>query len=139
MQENELKDLVDSILQKKTETADIEFKSAKEGYPEKLYDSFSSFSNTNGGIILFGIDEKAGYKVCGVKDPDLLEKKIVEQAKEMEPVVRPHITICNYDGKTVVAAEITEMAVVSEHLPKPERSFIHAALGILIVRPPRLL
>ena len=64
MQENELKDLVDSILQKKTETADIEFKSAKEGYPEKLYDSFSSFSNTNGGIILFGIDEKAGYKVC---------------------------------------------------------------------------
>ena len=114
MQENELKDLVDSILQKKTETADIEFKSAKEGYPEKLYDSFSSFSNTNGGIILFGIDEKAGYKICGVKDPDLLEKKIVEQAKEMEPVVRPHITICNYDGKTVVAAEITEMDAINK-------------------------
>ncbi len=67
------------ILTKRTETAEIEFKSAREGVPEKLYDSFSSFSNTRGGIIIFGIDEKAGYKVCGVKNPDELQKKIVNQ------------------------------------------------------------
>lgn len=114
MQEKELKELIDNILQKKTETSYIEFKSAREGYPEKLYDSFSSFSNTDGGIILFGIDEKAGYEVCGVKNADLLEKRIAEQAKEMEPAVRPHITICTYEGKTVVAAEITEMDAVNK-------------------------
>ena len=114
MQEKELKELVDNILMRKTETSDIEFKSAREGYPEKLYDSFSSFSNTDGGIILFGIDEKAGYKVCGVKNPDMLEKKITEQANEMIPPVRPHITICTYDGKTIMAAEISEMDAVSK-------------------------
>lgn len=69
MQESDLKKLIKKILEKRTETTNIEFKSAKEGEYEKLYDSLSSFSNTNGGIILFGIDEKSGYKVCGVKNP----------------------------------------------------------------------
>lgn len=114
MREIELKNLITKILKAKIETPNIEFKSAKEGSPEKLYDTFSSFSNTDGGIILFGIDEKNGYEVCGVKNPNLLEKKIVEQAKEMEPAVRPLITFCEYEGKTVVSAEIAEMDAISK-------------------------
>ena len=78
MQEAELKELITKILERKTETSKIEFKSAKGGTPEKLYDSLSSFSNTSGGIIIFGIDEKASYKVCGVQYPDELEKRIVD-------------------------------------------------------------
>lgn len=42
MQESDLKKLIKRILEKKTETTNIEFKSAKEGSPEKLYDSLSS-------------------------------------------------------------------------------------------------
>ncbi|MGN0830906.1 MAG: ATP-binding protein [Candidatus Ornithospirochaeta sp.] len=114
MQVNELKELIGKILLSQSETPTIELKSAKEGSPEKLYDSFSSFSNTCGGIILFGIDEKAGYKVCGVENPEILEKRIVEQANEMIPIVRPHITMCNYDGKTVVAAEVSEMDAINK-------------------------
>ncbi len=114
MQESELFNLVKDILTKRTETAEIEFKSAREGVPEKLYDSFSSFSNTRGGIIIFGIDEKAGYKICGVKNPDELQKKIVNEACEMEPVVRPLISMCTYEGKTILAAEIAEMDCVNK-------------------------
>ncbi|MBR5647306.1 MAG: putative DNA binding domain-containing protein [Treponema sp.] len=114
MQEAELKQLITEILGRKTETSKIEFKSAKGGAPEKLYDSLSSFSNTEGGIIIFGIDEKAGYKVCGVQNPDELEQKVVNQCKEMEPVVRPLITFCKYGGKTIAAAEIAEMDAVSK-------------------------
>lgn len=114
MQEAELKELITKILERKTETSKIEFKSAKGGTPEKLYDSLSSFSNTSGGIIIFGIDEKAGYKVCGVQYPDELEKKVVDQCKEMEPVVRPLITFCEYEGKTIASAEIAEMDTVSK-------------------------
>lgn len=114
MQEIELKKLITKILRKKIETPNIEFKSAKEGSPERLYDTFSSFSNTDGGIIIFGIDEKNNYDLCGVKNPSLLEKKIVEQAKEMEPVVRPVITICDYNGKSIVSAEIAEMDSISK-------------------------
>lgn len=114
MQEQELITLIRKVLERKTETSNIEFKSAKNGAPEKLYDCFSSFSNTAGGIILFGIDEKAGYTVCGVQNPDIIEKRIVEQAKEMEPVVRPLISMCTYEGKTVLAAEIAEMDSISK-------------------------
>ena len=46
MQEAELKDLITKILERKTETSKIEFKSANGGTPEKLYDCLSSFSNT---------------------------------------------------------------------------------------------
>lgn len=114
MQENELKDLITKIKERKTETMKIEFKSAKEGSPEKLYDTLSSFSNTEGGIIIFGIDEKSGYEICGVKNPDILEKKIVEQSKEMEPVVRPLISFCEYEGKTILCAEIAEMDSINK-------------------------
>ena len=109
MQEAELIQLISNIISRKTETNRIEFKSAKAGSPEKLYDCLSSFSNTNGGIILFGIDEKSGYKICGVQNPDELQKKIVEQSLEMEPVVRPLISLCNYEGKIIVSAEIAEL------------------------------
>ena len=46
MQESELIELITKIKERKTETSKIEFKSAKGGTPEKLYDSFSSFSNS---------------------------------------------------------------------------------------------
>ena len=114
MQEKELENLITKILEKKTETCSVEFKSAKNGAPEKLYDTFSSFSNTSGGIILFGIDEKNGYAVTGVENPDELEKKIVRQAEEMIPVVRPLISFCIYDGRTVVSAEIPEIDAVNK-------------------------
>ena len=62
MQKKELINLIDNIISLKTETYNIEFKKAKDGVPENLYDTFSSFSNTSGGIIIFGIDEKNNYK-----------------------------------------------------------------------------
>ncbi len=114
MQETELIELIKTIIKQRTETPGIEFKTAKEGAPEKIYDTLSSFSNTDGGIIIFGIDEKAGYKVCGVTNPDFLEKKIVEQCKEMEPPVRPLISFCEYEGKTIVSAEIAEIDAINK-------------------------
>ena len=41
-----------------------------------MYDSLSSFSNQDeGGIIIFGIDEKQDYKEVGVYDPQDIQKK----------------------------------------------------------------
>lgn len=109
MLERELINLIDEIKQQKCEKQYIEVKKAAKGTPERLYDTFSSFSNqTNGGIIIFGIDEKNGYDVCGVYDAQDLQVQVKNAAKQMEPPVRPFFTVAQYNGAMVVGAEIPE-------------------------------
>ena len=109
MLESELIKLIEDIQLKRTESNYIEVKSARNGCP-KIFDTLSSFSNQqNGGTIIFGVDENEDYNVCGVYDAADLQKKIMEQSLQMEPVVRPLCTVAVVDGKTVVSAEIQEM------------------------------
>lgn len=109
MLENELFELVNAIQQQKCENNYIELKAAQKGCP-KLFDTLSSFSNQHGGgKIIFGIDENAGYTVCGVYDAADLQKRIMEQSLQMEPEIRPLCTTAVIDGKTVVCAEIQEI------------------------------
>lgn len=114
MQEKELINLINNIISLETETKNIEFKKAKDGIPENLYDTFSSFSNTSGGIIIFGVDEKNNYNVSGISNPDILQKKVAEQSLLMEPKIRPIITICEYKGKIIASAEIPELDVFNK-------------------------
>ncbi len=114
MQAKELINLIESVISLKSETNNIEFKKAKNGVPENLYDTFSSFSNTDGGIIIFGIDEKNNYEICGIDNLDVFQKKITEQSLLMEPKIRPIITICEYKGKIIASAEIPELDVFNK-------------------------
>ena len=98
---------LDMIQKMKSETSTLELKSAEKGCPQHLYDSLSSFSNQDeGGIIIFGVDEKQDYKEVGVYDPQDIQKKINEQCLQMEPAVRPLLTVVEKDGKSFVSAEI---------------------------------
>lgn len=107
MQSEDLKKLISDIRRMKTETQTIELKSAAKGYPTRLFDTLSSFSNQDGGgIIIFGIDESDNYSVNGVYDAQDLQKKVTQQCKQMEPVVRALFTVCEEDGKIIVSAEI---------------------------------
>ena len=103
----ELMEKLELIQKIKCETSTLEIKSAEQGCPQRLYDTLSSFSNQDdGGIIIFGVDEKQGYKEVGVYDPQDIQKKINEQCLQMEPVVRPLLTVLEKDGKSFVSAEI---------------------------------
>lgn len=107
MQAEDLKNLILDIQARKSESQTLELKAAAHGCPTRLFDTLSSFSNQDdGGIIIFGIDEKDGYSVNGVYDAQDLQKKVTEQCKQMEPVVRALFTMCDFDGKTVISAEI---------------------------------
>lgn len=107
MQPEELNELAKQIANDKHESSGIEVKAAENGCPKKLYDTLSSFSNQDdGGVIIFGIDEKSDYSIVGVYDPQDLQVQINNQCKSMEPVVRPLITISKLDGKFIVSAEI---------------------------------
>ena len=107
MTSEELLELLEKIQKMKCETNTLELKCAESGCPKRLYDTISSFSNQDeGGIIVFGISEDDGFKETGVYDVSDLQKKVNEQALQMEPVVRPLITAAEKNGRFFVSAEI---------------------------------
>ena len=107
MTTEELLEKLEFIQKMRCETQTLELKSAHQGCPKRLYDSLSSFSNQDeGGIIVFGVDEMQNYKEVGVYDPQDIQKKINEQCLQMEPVIRPLITVVEKDAKFFVSAEI---------------------------------
>lgn len=107
MTTEELMEKLELIQKMKCETSTLEIKSVEQGCPQRLYDTLSSFSNQDdGGIIIFGVDEKHGYQEVGVYDPQDIQKKINEQCLQMEPVVRPLLTVLEKNNKFFVSAEI---------------------------------
>ena len=107
MTKEELLEKLKNIQKMKCETQMLELKAAAKGCPRRLYDTLSSFSNQDeGGILIFGVDEQNDYDECGVYDPQDLQKKINEQCLQMEPVVRPLLTVVEKDEKCFVSAEI---------------------------------
>lgn len=105
-------ELIQKLNEKQTETISIEVKSAKMGVPERFYDTISSFSNTLGGVILFGVEEikkksKTIFEIVGVNDVNELQKNITNLCcKEFEPVIRPEIDVIEIDKKNIVAVRI---------------------------------
>ena len=60
-----------------SESFDLEFKSAKGGFPGSFWETYSSFANTQGGQIFLGIKEtQQGLKVDG------LDKTAIEKYKK---------------------------------------------------------
>ena len=107
MEKEELITLIKQISERKYESQTEKCKAAKKGCPQHLYDTLSAFSNQNaGGIILFGIDEKKNYELCGVYDIDDLQLLLKNQCETLSPAVRPFFTPVQIDNKDFLAMEI---------------------------------
>ena len=72
MLSEDIKALLLQIQRRNCEEQTTEVKSAHMGCPQKLYDTFSSFSNQDeGGVLVFGLDETQQFKKVGVYDARL--------------------------------------------------------------------
>ena len=98
MLDQEFCQLVARIQGRGCEEQTTEVKAAARGCPERLYDTFSSFSNQDdGGVIVFGLDEREQFTKVGVYDAQDLQKKLMEVGEEMTPVVRPVLSVIDQD------------------------------------------
>ena len=59
-----------SFLEKYKENNRIEAKQATGGFPRSIWETYSAFANTDGGVILLGVEEKKNKSLRAVKLPD---------------------------------------------------------------------
>ncbi len=89
------------------EPAEIEAKSALGGIPQSLRQTLSAFSNTDGGIILLGIDENTGFSIVELPDPIKLRDQLMQMSRDdLTPPLRIRTDILEIEGKFVVIAEV---------------------------------
>ena len=116
MDKKDILEMIQELNEKQTESICIETKTANQGKPEKYYDTISSFANTIGGVILFGVEEKKTknktvFIPVGVYDTNDLQKHITNlYSTEFEPIIRPEISVVEIDNKKIVAVKIDMLA-----------------------------
>lgn len=123
--ENDIIKKIELLKKYQSETNQIEAKTASKDFPKKCYDTISSFSNTYGGTIIFGIDEENGFTEHDVYDIKDLQSKISSLcADAMEPIIRPEFEMIEYNGKKLLAVNISE-------LPQTQKPCYYKPAGML--------
>ncbi len=98
----------------------IEAKKALGGLPKSIWETYSAFANTHGGIILLGVEELAdkSFRTIDLPDPDRLIKEF------WDIVNNPNKTSVNVlSSKDVFVQEVDGNHIVVIHVPRAERSY----------------
>lgn len=99
------------------ESIDLECKLAlgqdKQGkLPKDFWPSYSAMANTDGGLILLGIQErKGGFSAIGIPNPEAIRKELADllgnrQKVSVNLLSDKDIQIISLAGKTVVAIQV---------------------------------
>lgn len=90
----------------------LEFKSARGGFPRSFWETYSAFANTNGGLIVLGVDEgPEGIKITGVADAAALVQDLWNGLNNSQKVsvnllIDSDISIQQVDGSEIVAIKV---------------------------------
>jgi ATP-dependent DNA helicase RecG len=108
-----LKDEVLALLERLrlvgSDLREVEVKRAERQLPEQLWKTLSAFANAQGGVLLLGVDETAGFEIVGVADPTKIQKDFASLCDNMEPPLRAVVDVHEIDGRQVIVAEIPEV------------------------------
>ena len=123
----DLQPVLERLLQDK-ESGDLEFKSAKGGFPHSFWETYSSFANTDGGVIVFGIKEKnEQYFPDGLTEEQVrkYEKDFFNRMHSKESV---NITLLKEDDVHTVKFEDTYFLLF--YIPRVDRSLRPVYCGL---------
>lgn len=110
MQDQELTEIVENLRVLGSDVSDVEVKKAEGGLPRSARDSLVAFANTRGGTLILGLDEQAGFEPTGLSDPAKMSSDLGAMcATDIEPPLRPHIGIHEFEGVRVLVAEVPEL------------------------------
>ncbi len=107
MKSEEIKRLV-----AKSENAAVEFKRARGGVPADFWPSYSSFANTDGGVIILGVPEKDGKRdIEGLANTEKIVADLWNAVNNPDNIsanvlFNESIYPVDVDGKAVVVVEV---------------------------------
>lgn len=101
------------------EKINLECKKAENGLPKSVWETYSSFANTSGGIILLGIEEnqKEGelsrkFIFADIKNADKLVtdfwNTINSEKVNVNILIDANVGTCEIDGKTIIWIEVPQ-------------------------------
>ncbi|WP_108492028.1 ATP-binding protein [Promicromonospora sp. AC04] len=104
-------DVVDLLRAEGSDVSDIEAKAARRGYPQDLAPTLSAFGNMpGGGVVVLGLDERAGFEAVGVYDAADAQSRLAAQARQaVAPPLRVSFVTDVVEGSTVVLARVREL------------------------------
>lgn len=103
----ELAEIVAGLRAVGIEFEDVEVKRAAGGVPQNLAETMSAFANARGGIIILGLDEKAGFAAVGVPDPAAARDEVAGIARgKLTPALAPSIEIVPFEGTALLVVEV---------------------------------
>ena len=115
------KNMIDfSKIEQYRENNRIEAKKALGGLPKSIWETYSAFANTHGGIILLGVEELAdkSFRTVDLPDPEKLIKEF------WDIVNNPNKTSVNIlSSKDLFVQEVDGNHIVVINVPRAERSY----------------
>lgn len=115
MTKSEFDEIVEELRGRGSELEDVEVKEASGGAPSRIWESLSALANRNGGgTILFGFSA-LDFSWVGVKNIDELQKAVGDACAEMEPPMRPRMSVFTDRGRRALVVQIPECA--RDHKP----------------------
>lgn len=98
------------------ENDEIEFKSAKCGLPKDMWETYSAFANTHGGIIVLGVKEKHDHlELSRLTEPEArkLEELFWRSVNNKETISQclqknNHVRIIEVDGSYVLTIRVPQ-------------------------------
>lgn len=124
---NVLQPTIDELLDQK-ETNEVEFKSAAGGFPGTFWSTYSSFANTNGGLIVFGVKEKNDqFLLDGLTDAQI-EKYKKEFFSAMHNKNKVNVPLLS--DKDVEVHEVGDCKLLYFYVPRADRSIRPVYCGL---------
>lgn len=110
MEPDDLRQLLADLRRLGGEPSGVEAKASRGGLPRTTVETASAFANTNGGVILLGVDENDDFRAVAMADPVKLRDDLVSAlSDQLDPPVRPATDLIEIDGRVVVSAEIVPL------------------------------
>ncbi|WP_413854372.1 helix-turn-helix domain-containing protein [Candidatus Ruminimicrobium bovinum] len=100
-------------LLKLKENNKLEFKKAKGGLPQSIWETYSAFANTDGGCILLGLEELSNKQISiiGIETPQKLITQFWNEINNKQKVsinilTDKNIEIINYKNKDIIKISV---------------------------------